>query len=57
MSMFDLDKKHLEKLRRKKRHEIIDAYLTHDNLKRDLLELDLKTIEEQERLLCSTYKK
>lgn len=55
--MFDLDKKHLEKLRRKKRHEIIDAYLTHDNLKRDLLELDLKTIEEQERLLCSTYKK
>lgn len=45
--MYDLDKKSLEKLRRKKRHEIIDAYLTHDNLKRDLLELDLKAIESK----------
>ena len=42
--MYDLDRESLEKLRRKKRHEIIDAYLTHDNLKRDILELELKSI-------------
>ena len=43
--MVNIDKEHLEKLRRKKRHEIIDAYLSHDNLKRDILELELKSIE------------
>ena len=43
--MYDLDRKSLEKLIRKKRHEIIDAYLTCNNLKRDILELELKVLE------------
>lgn len=34
-----------EKLIRKKRHEIIDAYLTHDTFIRDILELELKLLE------------
>ena len=45
--MYDLDRKSLEKLIRKKRHEIIDAYLTHDNFKRDVLELELEVLEEK----------
>ena len=46
--MYDnLTKEQLEKLRNKKRHEIINCYLTHDDFTRDILELDLKVIEER----------
>ena len=49
--MYDnLTKEQLEKLRNKKRHEIINCYLTHDDFTRDILELDLKIIDETIRL-------
>ena len=50
--MYDnLTKEQLEKLRSKKRHEIINCYLTHEDLTRDILELDLKIIDERLRVI------